>query len=156
MFELKRYEKLLHICEMKVEFKDISLENITCVVDQIFMMLSKVSVVIFEGNLGSGKTTLVQKICERMGVTEKVTSPSYNLIHQYKERNHKAVYHFDFYRLNNIDEAFDLGFEEYLSSGQICLVEWADKVMPLITERYLLIKIEYQNHSRIYSIEEVE
>lgn len=93
------------------------------------------SVVIFTGNLGAGKTTLIQGICTGLGVTEKVTSPTFTLINEYQGR--LPVYHFDFYRLHTAAELIDLGVDEYLDGPGVCLVEWPELIEAWLPQRHL-------------------
>ena len=86
------------------------------------------TIVALRGEMGAGKTTLIREICDRLGVADTVTSPTFAIINEYKDRGHRPVYHFDFYRINRIEEAFDFGYEEYFYSGNLCLVEWPEKI----------------------------
>lgn len=86
------------------------------------------TIVALRGEMGAGKTTLIREICDRLGVADTVTSPTFAIINEYKDRGHRPVYHFDFYRINRIEEAFDFGYEEYFYSGNLCLVEWPEKL----------------------------
>jgi len=90
------------------------------------------SIVLLKGDLGAGKTTLAQMICEIFGVKEQVTSPTYTLVNEYETANEHVVYHFDLYRLQKEDELQGIGFLEYIDSGNICLIEW-----PEIASKYL-------------------
>jgi tRNA threonylcarbamoyladenosine biosynthesis protein TsaE len=98
----------------------------------------------FYGEMGAGKTTLIQRICRALGVTRQVSSPTFNLINEYEAGSGKMVYHFDFYRLNDIDEAFNIGTLEYIDSEQLCLIEWPEKAEPLLPEsrRNVTITVE--------------
>jgi len=91
------------------------------------------SIVLLKGDLGAGKTTLSQMICEVLGVQEAVTSPTYTLVNEYHSTAGHIVYHFDLYRLNDPGELEAMGFEEYLDKDAICLIEW-----PEIAQKYLL------------------
>ena len=105
---------------------------------------------LFEGEMGAGKTTLIQAICAAMGVTDPVTSPSYNLINEYRDQADRVYYHFDFYRLTQLQEALDIGCEEYFDSGNICLIEWPGLVRSILPDDYFTIEIEVQpDHSRL-------
>ena len=77
-----------------------------------------------------------------------------NLVNEYKTLNNQIIYHFDFYRINNVDEAFDMGAEEYFYSGNLCLIEWPDKIMDLLPDRILKISIDYSHKKRNYCIEQ--
>lgn len=92
------------------------------------------SLVAFRGPMGAGKTTLIRAICQQLGVADTVTSPTFALINEYKDAESRPVYHFDFYRINKLEEAFDFGYEEYFYSGNLCLVEWPEKIEPLLPE----------------------
>lgn len=96
---------------------------------------------LFEGELGAGKTTLIKKICEIWQVKDNVTSPSFALINEYRNEKNEPIYHFDFYRLENEEEALDIGCEEYFYSGDYCLVEWPSKVQGILPDSYLRIRI---------------
>lgn len=99
-------------------------------------------VVALYGAMGAGKTTLVSALMREMGSTDEVTSPTFALINEYLVAGGESVYHFDFYRISDKGEAFDMGYEEYFFSGSLCLVEWPEKVEELIPEDALKIHIE--------------
>lgn len=92
----------------------------------------KAKIVLFHGSMGAGKTTLIKALCEQMGVEDIVTSPTFALVNEYKKADGEPIYHFDFYRIDNLEEVFDLGYEEYFYSGALCLVEWPEKIEQLI------------------------
>lgn len=89
--------------------------------------------------MGAGKTTFIKAFCKVLGILETVSSPTYSIVNEY-EGSAGAVFHFDFYRIKDIQEAYDLGFEEYLYGGAICLIEWPQKIAELLPES--LIKID--------------
>ena len=95
----------------------------------------------FFGSMGVGKTTLIKEICAQLGVEQNVCSPTFAIINEYADRDGEPVYHFDFYRLKNLDEAYDIGYEEYFYSGCWCFTEWTEKIEPLLPDRYLRIEI---------------
>lgn len=97
---------------------------------------------VFKGNMGVGKTTFIKEIARQMGVQDKVTSPSYALIHEYNNDQGRPFYHFDFYRLENSEEALDLGLDEYFYSGNYCWVEWPEKISAYIPEKFAMVDIE--------------
>lgn len=88
----------------------------------------------FHGNMGAGKTTFIKAICEELGVEDVVTSPTFAIINEYRTRDGKPVYHFDFYRVKNTDELQDIGCEDYFYSGAPCFIEWPDLAEPLLPE----------------------
>ena len=103
---------------------------------------------LFSGEIGAGKTTLIQRICQHHGVEEKVTSPTYSLINQY-ESDQGIIYHLDLYRLNTMDEALDIGIEDVLYSDLLCLIEWPEMIEPLLPlEGVLKIKVEIIEDSK--------
>lgn len=96
----------------------------------------------FYGKMGAGKTTFIQLICKVLGTTDNVTSPTFAIINEYSSETAGAIYHFDFYRIKDIEEAFDLGYEDYFYSGNYCLIEWPEKVESLLPEEYVEVNIE--------------
>ncbi|MCL2562317.1 MAG: tRNA (adenosine(37)-N6)-threonylcarbamoyltransferase complex ATPase subunit type 1 TsaE [Rikenellaceae bacterium] len=99
-------------------------------------------VVAFYGAMGAGKTTLIREIATQMGVADAVTSPTFALINKYITGAGRPIYHFDFYRIDRIEEAFDLGYEEYFYGGALCLVEWPEKIENLLPDNTLRIRID--------------
>ena len=111
----------------------------------------------FEGQMGAGKTTFIKKLCEEMGTTDIVNSPTFAIVNVYDvEQPYKGeVYHFDCYRLKNIREAMDFGAEEYLYSGNYCFIEWPEKIEALLPEDTVRVKIEVrENGERTLIVEE--
>lgn len=99
-------------------------------------------VVLFYGNMGVGKTTLIKSLAKQLGVTATTSSPTFSLVNEYQIANNQYIYHFDFYRLKNETEALDMGIDEYLYSNNWCFIEWADNIPNLLPEKYSVIKIE--------------
>jgi tRNA threonylcarbamoyladenosine biosynthesis protein TsaE len=95
---------------------------------------------VFYGEMGAGKTTFIKAICAELGVRNTVSSPTFSIVNEY-EGNGQTIYHFDFYRIKTIQEAFDIGYEEYFYSGDICLIEWPEKVQELLPEHYVKVEI---------------
>ena len=137
-----------------MELNDVSLEETSKLIDKIIPLLATNKLIIFDGMMGSGKTTLIKYICQALGVLDLVNSPTYSLVNEYKTLNNQIIYHFDFYRINNLEEAFDMGAEEYFYSGNLCLIEWPDKIMDLLPDRILKISIDYSHKKRNYCIEQ--
>lgn len=88
----------------------------------------------FYGEMGAGKTTLIKEICRQLGVTATTSSPTFAIVNEYFTAEGEPVYHFDFYRINSIDEAVKIGFDDYLYSGNYCFIEWTEKVEEMLTE----------------------
>lgn len=100
------------------------------------------TIFIFEGEMGAGKTTFIKAICAQLDIEDLVSSPTFSIVNEYKARTGNIVYHFDFYRIKNLSEAYDIGYEEYFYSGNICLIEWPEKIEELLPEKYVRVKIE--------------
>lgn len=86
----------------------------------------------FDGEMGAGKTTLVKAICKELGVIDEVNSPTYSIVNEYETKSGVKVYHFDFYRIKDIEEAYQIGVEEYFESGCICIIEWPNKIKDIL------------------------
>lgn len=119
-----------------------SLSELNEVAEAVIGALDGRTVVAFCGEMGAGKTTLIRAIMEELGSKDTVTSPTFAIVNQYRTGEGGTVYHFDFYRINSMSEAFDLGYEEYFYSGDLCLVEWPEKIEPLIPEDAMTVRIE--------------
>ena len=96
-------------------------------------------IVCFNGDLGAGKTTFIRQLCLEWGVVDNISSPTFSIINQYKSTLKGSVFHFDFYRMEDAKEAMDIGVEEYLDSGQICLIEWGEKIESLLPQENIHI-----------------
>ena len=106
------------------------------------------------GKMGAGKTTFIQAICNVLGSDDVVTSPTFAIINEYSTKDLSSVFHFDFYRIEDLEEAYDLGYEEYIYSGNYCFIEWPEMIEPLLPENIVEVKIEVQeDESRIISAE---
>ena len=103
---------------------------------------SHINVWCFEAEMGAGKTTLIKKICEELGVEDEMSSPTFSIVNEYLSSKEKEIYHFDFYRLEDIEEAIDIGIEDYLYSGNLCLLEWPAIIESLLPDEYLQISIK--------------
>lgn len=110
---------------------------------------------LFYGEMGAGKTTLIKSLCESLGVTEPVTSPTFSIVNEYVGAS-RQIYHFDFYRLKNQNEAFDLGYEEYFYSDAWCFIEWPEKIGGLVPQHCIKINIKVLgNNVREINIEKI-
>ena len=123
----------------KIEIE--SLSELPKVAEAVLGELRGRSVVLFRGPMGAGKTTLISRIAAALGAEDTVTSPTFALVNQYEGEGGRRIYHFDFYRINNVEEALDLGYEEYFYSGDLCLVEWPEKIEPLLPEDAMTVTI---------------
>lgn len=97
-------------------------------------------VFLFYGQMGAGKTTLINAICKYLGVVGHTASPTFSIVNEYKAKL-ETIYHFDFYRLKSQTEALDLGYEEYFYSGAYCFVEWPEKIPDLLPQNFVKVEI---------------
>ncbi|MCC3156970.1 tRNA (adenosine(37)-N6)-threonylcarbamoyltransferase complex ATPase subunit type 1 TsaE [Hymenobacter sp. 15J16-1T3B] len=98
--------------------------------------------VLLEGEMGAGKTTLIKALCAALGVQDDVSSPTFSLVNEYRDARQRPVYHFDFYRIDSVDEALRIGAQEYFDSGYLCLIEWPSRVGPLLPPDRLLVTVD--------------
>ncbi len=129
-----------------------SLDELNSVAGELIQHFPNERVFAFYGKMGAGKTTFIQAICRALGSTDNVTSPTFALINEYMGREMNSIFHFDFYRIKAIEEAFDLGYEDYIYSGDYCLIEWPEMIEPLLPESLVEVKIDVQDdESRVIS-----
>ncbi len=108
----------------------------------------------FYGEMGAGKTTLIKALCRILQVTDVTSSPSFGLIYEYRTTGSESIYHFDFYRIEHLEEAYDIGYEEYIDSGQYCFIEWPDKVASLLPPETVNVKLQIAgNNERTMEVE---
>ncbi len=124
-----------------------SQSELPLVADAILQSLDGRTIVAFYGQMGAGKTTLIREIVALLGSSDVVTSPTFALVNQYSTAGGEPVYHFDFYRINRLEEAFDLGYEEYFYSGDLCLIEWSEKIGELLPEDVMTVTIHVNSES---------
>ena len=99
----------------------------------------------FYGKMGSGKTTFIKAVCEELGVTDVITSPTFAIVNEYQsEQTPKPIFHFDFYRIKKLEEVYDMGYEDYFYSGSLCFLEWPELVEEILPADVVKVKIEEQ------------
>ena len=98
----------------------------------------------FYGKMGAGKTTFIKALCEVLGVKDVITSPTFAIINEYTDGNNNPIYHFDFYRIKKLEEVYDMGYEDYFYSGNLCLLEWPELVEDILPENVIKVMIEEQ------------
>ncbi|MBE6181912.1 MAG: tRNA (adenosine(37)-N6)-threonylcarbamoyltransferase complex ATPase subunit type 1 TsaE [Rikenellaceae bacterium] len=125
-----------------------SLNELPDVARAVIETIDDRSVVIFRGEMGAGKTTLIREIVTQLGATDTVTSPTFAIVNQYQGATDRRIYHFDFYRLEDLREAYDFGYEEYFYSGEICLVEWPERIEPLLPEDVITVHITVEDETK--------
>jgi tRNA threonylcarbamoyladenosine biosynthesis protein TsaE len=119
-----------------------SIDKIEEVAKEFIKKMGDKKVYAFNGKMGAGKTTFIKAICESIGVQETINSPTFSIVNEYEAKNGDIIYHFDCYRINKIQEALDFGAEEYLNSGNICFLEWAENIAPLLPDSITNVNIE--------------
>ena len=119
-----------------------SLDDLSSVAQQLIAFGNKTQIWLFIGEMGAGKTTLIKQICQELKVLDQVSSPTFSIVNEYLTQSDETVYHFDFYRLEDIEEAVNIGAEDYFFSGHLCLIEWPQIIANLLPEQYMTIEIE--------------
>lgn len=125
----------------------VTIEELPDVAKALLTAGEGLSVWFLHGAMGAGKTTLAKQIVEQTGIKTNVASPTFSIVNEYGNLGEKVVYHFDLYRLKNENEAFDIGMEEYIESGNLCLIEWPEKIHSLWPSKYFEVFIEHQSSS---------
>lgn len=129
-------------------------EELPDVARAVVEAIGRRTVVAFRGEMGAGKTTLIREIVAQLGASDTVTSPTFALVNQYRGAGNRRIHHFDFYRIDDLREAYDFGYEEYFYSGDICLVEWPEKIEPLLPDNAVTVRIAVDSDTaRTFEIE---
>ncbi len=123
------------------EFVSHSVNDLNFIAKELLHFYSSRRIFAFYGSLGSGKTTFIKEICKLLNVKDTVTSPSFSIINEYKTFENDSVFHFDFYRIKNKEEVYDIGYEDYFYSGSYCLIEWPEKIKELLPANYVYVTI---------------
>lgn len=119
-----------------------SLKDLPATASKILDFCGNTHVILFSGQLGAGKTTLIKELCRLRGVEDNISSPTFAIINEYIDKDEEPVYHFDFFRIKTEAEAVDIGTDEYFYSGNLCLVEWPSKAASLIPNHHIAIIID--------------
>lgn len=137
-----------------IRFQDLS--QLDAAAASLLKLGENIPVWLFDGTMGVGKTTLIKKLCAALGVESMVQSPTFSLVNEYGTPAGQVIYHFDFYRIRNEEEALDMGIEEYFDSGYFCFVEWPEKIGSLLPYPHLYIRMSLgEQQERILEISEV-
>lgn len=126
---------------MKDIFHFSSLDEVKKVAQEFIKIWGDHNVIAFYGQMGVGKTTLIKEICTFLGIDEIVTSPTFSIVNEYITHQGESVYHFDFYRVSNLEEAQDMGCSDYFYSGNRCFIEWPENIEPLLPPKTLKVHI---------------
>jgi len=132
-------------------FRAVGLSDIRTVAREIANRVKDLKVWLFYGTMGSGKTTLIKAICGDLGVIETTNSPTFSIVNEYETKHQSSVFHFDFYRIRNEVEAYDIGTDDYFYSGNPCFVEWPEKIPSLLRLQHgrVAIQVESNTHRTI-------
>lgn len=134
-----------------MEIKITSLNNIDNAAKAFVEAMDQNTVFAFYGKMGAGKTTFIKAVCEELGVTDVVNSPTFSIVNEYRsETTGELIYHFDFYRIKKLDEVYDMGYEDYFYSGAVCFIEWPELIEELLPGEAVKVEIaEQEDGSRI-------
>ncbi|MGN0036677.1 MAG: tRNA (adenosine(37)-N6)-threonylcarbamoyltransferase complex ATPase subunit type 1 TsaE [Bacteroidaceae bacterium] len=127
-----------------MEIKIASLDQIHEAARQFIAAMGDNTVFAFYGPMGAGKTTFIKAVCEVLGVTDVINSPTFAIVNEYRSDSGELIYHFDFYRINRVEEAYDFGYEDYLYSGALCFIEWPERIEELLPEDTVRVRIDEQ------------
>lgn len=125
-----------------MEIKITSLENIHDAAREFIAAMGDNTVFAFYGKMGAGKTTFIKAICECLGVTDVINSPTFAIVNEYRSATEELIYHFDFYRIKKLEEVYDMGYEDYFYSGALCFIEWPELVEELLSFDAVKVTIE--------------
>jgi tRNA threonylcarbamoyladenosine biosynthesis protein TsaE len=128
-----------------MEIKIQSLDQIHEAAKEFIAAMGENTVFALYGKMGAGKTTFVKAVCEELGVTDMINSPTFAIVNEYRsEDKAELIYHFDFYRINKLEEVYDMGYEDYFYSGALCFIEWPELVEELLPGNTIKVSIEEQ------------
>ncbi|MEI7675421.1 MAG: tRNA (adenosine(37)-N6)-threonylcarbamoyltransferase complex ATPase subunit type 1 TsaE [Bacteroidales bacterium] len=129
------------------------LDQIREVAREFINLMGDSTVFAFYGSMGAGKTTFIKAVCEELGVEDVINSPTFAIVNEYRSNTGELIYHFDFYRINKVEEAFDFGYEDYFYSGALCFIEWPERIHDLLPGDYVEVRIsENSDGSRSIAI----
>ncbi|MCH5236922.1 MAG: tRNA (adenosine(37)-N6)-threonylcarbamoyltransferase complex ATPase subunit type 1 TsaE [Muribaculaceae bacterium] len=120
---------------------NFNIENIAEIAKEFIEETAERRVILFDGEMGAGKTTFISEICRLLGADDDFGSPTFSIINEYADGKGNPIYHFDFYRIESLREAQDIGVEDYFYSGHLCLAEWPDRIEPLLPEDALTVRL---------------
>ena len=138
---------------IKTEYKSDSVDDLKEVAKKLISDFSDKRVILFYGEMGVGKTTLIKVLCQQLGVEEPTNSPTFSIVNEYLSNQNKTIYHFDFYRIEKEEEVFDMGYEDYFYDNSYCFIEWPEKIPNLLPPDAVKVKIMLDDaNNRIISV----
>ncbi|OPZ98590.1 MAG: tRNA threonylcarbamoyladenosine biosynthesis protein TsaE [Bacteroidetes bacterium ADurb.Bin408] len=135
-----------------MKFRVDSVPGLDDVAAYLIKLIPEYNIFAFYGQMGAGKTTLIKRIGHLLGTTDLTTSPTFAIINEYNTASGEKIYHFDFYRIKDASEAYDIGYEEYFYSHYPCFIEWPEKIQELLPENHVRIDITVSDATRIIEI----
>lgn len=123
--------------DLKIE----SLDKINETAVEFIRAMGDNTVFAFVGGMGAGKTTFIKAICENLGVEDVINSPTFSIVNEYRSESGELIYHFDFYRINKIEEVYDFGYEDYFYSGSLCFIEWPELIESILPKDTVTVHI---------------
>ncbi len=141
-----------------MEIKIQSLDQIHEAARQFVAAMGDNTVFAFYGKMGAGKTTFIKAVCEELGVSDVITSPTFAIVNEYRSDDAgELIYHFDFYRIKKLEEVYDMGYEDYFYSGAVCFIEWPELIEDLLPGNAVKVTIEeVENGARKLTLEEID
>ena len=139
--------------KLDLDISDVSKLPEAC--KKLVEFAGKIKVFAINGEMGAGKTTFVKELCKVLGSNDNFSSPTYSIVNEYQSPIGK-LFHFDFYRVKDAEELFDLGLEEYIESGNYCFIEWPDLAETFLPIPYLTISIQHKQNNRYFCAEIIE
>jgi len=133
---------IISLKKMKLNFEQITENKLSQIAKEIINFYTEERIFAFFGKMGAGKTTLIKEICSYLKVEDIVCSPTFSIVNEYYTTENESIFHFDFYRIKTIQEAFDIGYEDYFYSGNYCFIEWSEKIEELLPQNFVKIQID--------------
>ncbi len=138
---------------MQHQIKIKNLEELPEAARQLLSFCANKKVIAFYGAMGAGKTTFIKALCKILGVTDNVNSPTFSLVNEYHTNKDDTIFHFDFYRINTLNEAYDMGYEDYFYSNNYCFIEWPEKIEELLPNNIVKVSLSTEeNECRVITI----
>jgi tRNA threonylcarbamoyladenosine biosynthesis protein TsaE len=137
----------------EIKLNAFALADLPQIAEQLLSAIGKHKIITFYGEMGAGKTTLIKQLCKTLKVMDTIQSPTFSIVNEYLTEDNQQIYHFDFYRIKEEEEALDFGVEEYFYSGNYCFIEWPEKIPNLIPEKAVKVFITLtEDNKRLITI----